>query len=174
MSSHYYYPRRFGLFRRFWWFAIGAGVATIWSRSHERDPNSTRRCGSNGYWRRPIPAPEEQAPPSYGNYDWAAHKTGLKASVPPTAGVPHAPEVPAQAAAVPVAAPPAPVPQAAPSYSQPDRAQEEAAQARREMEAQVRNYTAEQLGRLVNALERLREGVKGGQQGNPSDDRRWV
>jgi hypothetical protein len=189
-APHYIYYRRFGMFRRVWWFALGAGAATLWMRHHEErqqrigDGTNTqsRHCG--WAWRRPVDQAPAQAQAPYA-YDWASHRPGLRseAAVPTTpapapAGVHGIPA--AMPAAAPVAAPAQPQPQpraqdAAPPYypSEEDVARLRAT--KRELEARTKEYAVEKLERLSAAIDRLRDGLQAEQRRSapaapPSED----
>lgn len=130
--------RRFGLFRRFFWFGLGIGAATLWAKHHDQERTERR----NVPWYKCLPRYERQptqpqeAPYAY---DWANHKPGLG-------------DVPAGAAS--------PVPP--PSPPQLSR-EEEIARLRettKALEDNARHFAIDKLGRLSAALDKLRENLQ--------------
>lgn len=133
MPYHYHHHTRagrFGLFRRFWWFGIGAGVATIWLHKHHRDDSRPVAWGwGHCRMRQAVSAPPQSVPSHPAFVDSVPAVERIEQTQPA----------------------PAPTPTPAPV---------DAAVARQELETKAKKYADEQLERLMGALERIREGLQ--------------
>lgn len=84
-AMHYYRPR-FGIFRRFVWFGLGAFAANMWIKSHERRAiEGGGFCRNRNYRAVPPLAEGQGQQPQPAAYAWPSAMTPAPAAPAPTA-----------------------------------------------------------------------------------------
>lgn len=175
----YFYRPRFGLFRRFVWFGLGAFAANWWIRAHDR---RLAGSGAGGWCRtsRPLPVDHDAPPSAYAwpsssaspnspptahehmaegrRWGWHRRHSAPDAAAPPTAAE-HAPVAPSTATAAAAVADTPATPAAPPTVPPPEYtdAQAELDRLQRAAEALWSQRKAEAVEATANAREHARE-----------------